>query len=79
MANDRIFLKCRHCGDCTMLAKYYPTIGHGIWNHEKLDEWVDKHMQCSPHFGEIDLKGDRCFDLFSESDSRFKELYVRLT
>ncbi len=60
-----------------MLAKYYPTLGHGIWDHEKLDAWVEKHMECSPHFGKVDLQGDRCFDLFTESDPRFNKLFMR--
>ena len=75
MANDRIFFKCRGCGETKMLAKYYPTIGHGIWFPESVSEWVEKHMECSPNFGGMDLKGDRCFDLFTESDDRFNELF----
>jgi hypothetical protein len=58
-----------------MLAKYYPTLGHGVWNPQKVCEWVEKHMRCSPNFGKMNLGGDRCFDLFAESDDRFHELY----
>ena len=68
MANDRIFIKCRHCNECMTFAKYYPTIGHGIWFHESLDEFVIKHMMCSPAFGGMDLEGDRCFDLLTEDE-----------
>lgn len=75
MANDRLFFKCRHCGETKMLAKYYPTLGHGIWFPAKVSEWVETHMECSPAFGQMDLAGDRCFDLFAESDERFAELY----
>lgn len=75
MANDRIFLKCRHCGYTKMLAKYYPSIGHGIWFPGSVSDWVEKHITCSPAFGNMTLEGDRCFDLFTESDDRFHELY----
>ena len=66
MANDRIFIKCRHCNENMTFAKYYPTIGHGICFKDSLDEFVYKHMQCSPEFGKADLGKDRCFDLFTE-------------
>jgi len=75
MANDRIFFKCRGCEETLMLAKYYPSMGHGIWFPEMVSAWVEKHMECSPHFYDMDLKGDRCFDLFTESDDRFNELW----
>ena len=69
MANDRIRIKCRKCSEEMTFAKYYPTLGHGIWFHEHLDEFVTKHMECSPSFGGPDLNGDRCFELFTESES----------
>jgi hypothetical protein len=75
MANDRIFFKCRHCGETKMLAKYYPTMGHGVWDQDVVADWVGKHMMCSPAFYQMNLQGDRCFDLFTESDNRFQELY----
>ena len=75
MANDRIFFKCRHCSETKMLAKYYPTLGNGVWFPEEVCNWIEKHMKCSPAFGGMDLGGDRCFDLFTESDDRFNELY----
>ena len=58
-----------------MLAKYYPTMGHGMRFPESVSDWVSKHMECSPAFGRMDLEGDRCFDLFTESDDRFNDLY----
>ena len=67
MANDRIIITCRNCKETTMFAKYYPTLGHGIWHLDHLDEWVYNHMKCSPNFGGMDLKGDRCFDLSTEN------------
>lgn len=67
MANDRIYMKCRNCGKEKMLAKYYPTMGHGIAFPAEVICWIEEHIMCSPHFGENDLHGDRCFDLFTES------------
>lgn len=74
MANDRIYMKCRGCGETKMLAKYYPS-NYGVWWPEEVCKWIEDHMKHSPNFGEMDLKGDRCFDLFTESDERFGELY----
>ncbi len=69
MANDRIYMTCRGCKDITSLAKYYPpSMGHGVWNPEKVVAFIDKHIECSPNFGKGDLGGDRCFDLWTESD-----------
>jgi hypothetical protein len=75
MANDLIFFKCRGCGETKILAKYYPLLGHGVWFPDSVSDWVEKHMRCSPNFGKMDLGGDRCFDLFTESDNRFPALY----
>ena len=78
MANDRIFIVCRHCRDRGLLAKYYPpqTIGHGVWNVARLEAFVEQHMRCSPAFGQSTLEGDRCFDLIAESDQRLRGLDV---
>lgn len=70
MANDRIIIKCRHCGETLTLAKYYPTLGSGVHMPYTVTAWMDEHMRCSPHFGETDLNGDRCFDLFTESEGK---------
>lgn len=67
MANDRIYIQCKHCREKKTLAKYYPTLAHGVWHPKSVCEWIEKHMECSPAFGGFDLGGDRCFDLFTES------------
>ena len=74
MANDRIYFKCRHCGETAMLAKYWPSSGE-VTSPDFIGNWVAKHMGCSPNFYDMDLRGDRCFDLFTESDDRFNDLY----
>ena len=71
MANDRIHIRCRNCGRVRTLAKYYPTIGSGVWEPQVLADWIDQHIQCSPNFGREDLNGDRCFDLMVESEEGF--------
>ena len=60
-------MTCRGCKDIGLLAKYYPGVA-GIWFPDRLEKFVETHMQCSPHFGGVDLEGDRCFDLWAESD-----------
>lgn len=79
MANDRIKIICRNCKEYTTFAKYYPSLGHGIWHFKSLDEFIEKHMECSPNFGKSNLGGDRCFDLITESDNNaYKYLnYIR--
>ena len=77
MANDRIFLKCRHCGKTKSFIKYYPS-AHGIQSSNFYDfaKWINRHMECNFDVGvKMDLGGDRCFDLFTESDERFNDLY----
>lgn len=65
MANDRLMMKCRECGETTMLAKYYPS-GGGVWNRDKVCDFVDKHMdECVP--SGFDLDGNRVFDLYTEN------------
>jgi hypothetical protein len=62
---------CKNCGDKQLLAKYYPSMGHGMWSVEAFAVWVEKHMECSPYFGLFDLKGDNCFEVRSESSGFF--------
>ena len=54
-----------------MLARYFPSMGHGPRDAEDLSKiglFVSLHMECSPHFGGMNLEGDRCFDIVAESD-----------
>lgn len=67
MANDRIWLECKHCGCKTLFAKYYPTLETDIWFQGKLGDFINRHVKCSPEFGNDNLKGDRCFNLMTES------------
>lgn len=69
MANDRIYIKCRHCKATFLFAKYYPS-NYGLWYPKEFEEWVDQHMGCGEHG--ISLNGDRCFDLCAQSSDDFK-------
>lgn len=73
MANDRIHIMCRHCKKYRSMAKYYPTLGHGVWFPESLSDFIERHMEHSPHFGGDDLGGDACFELFAESSDVWPE------
>lgn len=72
MANDKIFIKCKHCGEHTTLFKYYPS-NYGLFHPDWVDAFAEKHFHCSPHFGKMDLEGDVCFELVVESDPKLHE------
>jgi len=52
MANNRLFVVCKGCGDEKLLLKYYPT---GGWYPVdfSFSEWIEKHTVCyldaNPH------------------------------
>lgn len=76
MANDRLYMRCRTCGEAKMLAKYYPG-PHSleIWDSDAMSKWMSDHLECnSGVWCHATMNGDRCFDLFTESDDRFLEL-----
>ncbi len=37
MANNRMYLRCPHCGEQFMVAKYYPTITNGWYQNVGVD------------------------------------------
>lgn len=54
MANNRVSLQCKTCGQKILLAKYYPSTGWGAYSSpsgtelfEFLDVFVDSHGQCA--------------------------------
>lgn len=79
MSNDRLWIKCKNCGERTLLAKFWP----GRWNvytgknydpaerMTELEAWMNCHTLCDPqsskHFA-MDLGGDPLFVL--ETDNR---------
>ncbi len=61
MANDRLYLVCRHCDARKCLTKYYPSCWHS--GDERAREngaavilFVEEHIGCSPraHHGDLD-------------------------
>ena len=46
MANNRIFIKCKVCGEDALLAKYYPSTGWYIkrLGIKNLDWFFDNHL-----------------------------------
>ena len=50
MANNRMYLRCRKCGETLMLAKYYPTTGYTVFNpfykSSLMDAFFEVHKYC---------------------------------
>lgn len=67
MANDRLFLKCKHCGEEEVLARYLVT--EIDVRERSLPFFVRHHIEnCSPRMYHGDLGGDSVFDVVTESD-----------
>lgn len=65
MANDRIFIRCRKCGEQKMLAKYYPTIArYGV----DVSDFVSEHLANCIEGAPMYLP-DRVFDLLTEAET----------
>jgi hypothetical protein len=77
VANDKIIIRCRHCGEWGLLAKYYPS-NYGVWDSKALAKWIEDHMPCKPDFYGPSLGGDRLFDLFTESDENYNRYFDEL-
>ena len=68
MANDRLWLICKHCKKEVLLAKYYPIKSHSrLWSAEHLVVFIETHIEHSPNFGHNDLNGDTCFEIGTDS------------
>jgi hypothetical protein len=67
MANDRIYLTCKTCGERKMLVKYYPSLSGSLGTN--LEEWLYEHLHHG-NFGMF-LDGDPGFTLITESDPTF--------
>ena len=52
MANDRLYLRCRGCGDSTYLARYYPSTGAYLDSDEcdrlpsTITHFLEGHLNC---------------------------------
>lgn len=89
MADNRMYLRCRGCGDAMVLAKMHRSIG---WyfvmsmkdNGAELFDFIEKHQTCCNTIDEYDrhVEFDRDFepfDLIYENDPDFAlgEEYVK--
>lgn len=71
MANDRIYLVCKDCGDSVMLWKFYPfggiISGGYMGDAEKLSDFLRKHLQdCHPRAYSLHLGDNPGFVLLTE-------------
>lgn len=70
MANNRVYLSCKECGEKIFLAKYFPSQG---WYNEKDDHakkfeaFLEKHSHHKTLFGLDD--GNVPFELYWEVDN----------
>lgn len=54
MANNRMFLKCKLCGERFMIGKYYPVSWAWPIDIDRYNEFLDKHDQHNA----IEYQGD---------------------
>lgn len=70
MANDRLYLRCRQCGEIMLLAKHFL----GSWSfrrtEKEMQEFFDEHFICG---GDEDWWG-HTFDLVSEMGEGYPEI-----
>jgi hypothetical protein len=64
MSNDRLYLRCKKCGEHKLLLKYYPTGSH-LWEPDKLCDWMDLHWAAC-HNAPPELGNNPRFDLLTE-------------
>ena len=68
VANDRIWMRCRKCGEEQMLYKYFPGPTLESYASEDVQAFVEKHVdECHAVHRPGHLGGERCFDLYAES------------
>ena len=73
MANDRIYIVCKFCGESELFYKFYPfTYAKGalrgyIKDPVRLDAFVTKHISfCHPNGSDTDLDGEPGFTFWCE-------------
>ena len=77
MANNRLRIKCRVCGETLPVAK---TMGSGyylspVFSAEKLEKFLDDHAFCDNGTGDIGDEGDFCiaYEFPEEGQEGFHE------
>lgn len=91
MANDRLNIYCRHCGEGHAFIKYYPTkkaggIGMGYVVPcsdselaQEFDDWAQEHIHCAEKKNRttLHLCGDHVFEIRAESDGNYNPVERR--
>jgi hypothetical protein len=67
MANDKVFLVCKHCRRAIAFMNYYPNTGlYWVGQEERLTNFISEHSKsCNRPVG-VDLGGDTRFELLTE-------------
>lgn len=81
VANNRIYLRCRACGETLFLGKHFVTPFYyfsydGERLEDKLNSFFDKHAWCDRDGGEGELE---CFDIEYEIEPDWREKEKALT
>lgn len=76
MADDRMYLKCKVCGEACYIGKTYICKGYYTEKapkeyHDKLMAFFDKHAACIADDGKPKTQ---TFELLYESDDAFNEI-----
>ena len=46
MANDRIYIRCKKCGEYVRIAKYWGFYYNKVISSDSLGYWLDSHASC---------------------------------
>lgn len=73
MANDRMYMRCRACGDKLVLGSHTMTGWYKVPTGDALETWMEKHAPLYNHEGEYDKAapfkdGHAVFEIRYESD-----------
>lgn len=75
MANDKVYIRCKGCGNLVFLAKFYPsaqeTIEDGEWGNPGVREFINRHRDMCFALGQC-LGGDFGFEFICESAEGFR-------
>ena len=64
MADDRVYIRCKACGDKTTLMKFFSMSGMAA---KDITSWIRDHGTHHPRTFYATLDGDPGFELFTES------------
>ena len=64
MSNDRVYLRCKVCGENKLLFKYNP-VESSLWRPAAIQDWINLHIAAC-HNAPPDLGDDPRFELVTE-------------